>query len=158
LGKTIRKFLVHYDMIFQVGSDVLFTNMGISLDELTGRVMKGVHISQETFGDSQINADTIIWRAGDACNRVMDRINGLREQVGSHPWGIQQAFNILFNANDPDIDFMPHGKMQSAPIRDLPSAWKPGDFSIHFQVESNEKKYIRCKHFLDTGQVLWRSL
>lgn len=158
-GQLVMKFLAHYDTIFTVGSDVLFTNMAVSLDELTGGVKKGIHISQEACFGSQINADTIIWRAGESCERAIGRLNDLREKVGSHIWGIQQAFNMLFNANpdDPDIDFMPVRKMQSAPVKEWTvSAWQPGDFSIHFLAEDNEKKYMRCKHYLDTGNIFWR--
>ena len=36
-----------------------------------------------------------------------------------------------------------------------PAAWQPGDFSLHCLGLSNANKYKRCKHYLDTGEVIW---
>jgi len=158
-GVTVQKFLSFYEVVFTVGSDVIFSNMETSLDELCGDNLKGIHISLEDTGGSAVNADTIIWRAGESCDRAINRIRALKDQVGAHPWGMQHAFNILYaqNPNDPDIDFVPLRKMQSVPIASKPnSAWKKGDFSIHFLAEDNEMKYKRCKYFLETGSPLWR--
>jgi len=156
----IKNALKEYDMVVTVGSDVLFTRMETPMSFFLFPEDVGVVISDEDIGGSAVNADLIIWRDNAAGERVMARLQAMHADLKDHPWGIQQAFNLIRAKNElpnSDIRFTPCRCLQSTHVKGFPrSMWKPGDFAIHFLGMSNETKYLAVSHFMGTGEVLWR--
>lgn len=155
--EPLRRLLLLYDTVLTVGSDVIFTNMSMTVEDVIGDVTQNVLVSLEDIGGSAVNAEMIIWRRGPGATAVLDKLIGYRDELFNHPWGAQEAFNRMLAERDRDICFLPPRMLQSSPVRTFQnSAWKPGDFALHFLAMSNADKFNRCSHFLQTGEVLWR--
>jgi len=154
----VARALVNYDVVFAVGSDVIFTDLSKPLSTFF-HGEEGVVVSLEDIGGSPTNADTLLFRNGAAYRAVMDHVNDEQETWSRDPWGWQSWFNRqLVTPTVPGaIRFAALRELQSTPVQTFPkSAWRPGDFALHFLAMSNVDKYNRCSYFLQTGEVLWR--
>lgn len=152
----LRHLLLEYDVICTPGSDVIFTDLLKPLSFFAD-TNYGAIMSLEDIGGSPVNNDLMLWLRGDKVIRVLDRMATLWGSVKDHPWVVQQSLNIMRAEGNTDVKFLPCRELQSTPVRSFPkSAWQPGDFALHFLAMSNEDKYMRCEHFLRTGEVMWR--
>lgn len=152
----LRHLLLEYDVICTTGSDVIFTDLQKPLSFFADTDY-GAIMSLEDIGGSPVNNDLMLWLRGEKVIRVLDRMATLWGSVKDHPWVVQQSLNIMRAEGNTDVKFLPCRELQSTPVRSFPkSAWQPGDFALHFLAMSNEDKYMRCDHFLRTGEVIWR--
>ena len=152
----LRRLLLEYDVVCTAGSDVIFTDLQKPLAHFVDPDY-GAIMSLEEIGGSPVNNDLMLWQRGEKVIRVLDRMATLWGTVKDHPWEVQQSLNIMRTEGTTDVKFLPCRELQSTPVRSFPkSAWRPGDFALHFLAMDNEDKYKRCEHFLRTGEVLWR--
>lgn len=156
----IEKTLREYDLVLSIGSDVVFTDLKKPLAYFTTTCpTAAVIISQEAIGGSQTNADMILWREDMGAEYVIKELWRNWAHYADDPWGPQAVFNAWLEHGGcgTEIDFLPCRELQSAPVRGFPrSMWQPGDFALHFLGMPLQEKINRCKHFLTTGEVLWR--
>lgn len=142
-----------YDFVFTIGSDVVITNPAPPFESFLQKHC--VAISLEDIGGSQCNFDTVVWGPGKV--HVIEQLQKRQAEWINHPWGMQEAFNILFREKSPLVRFVPLREMQSTHVKGFPkSMWQPGDFICHFLGAPNDDKYRRIQHFLETGTILWR--
>jgi hypothetical protein len=145
-----------YDRVLQVGSDVLFTNMSVPLDHFCDGT-HAVFIQDEGCGYPCVNFDVVIWQGAEGTQSVIEMLRKTRPLYETHRFGVQTGMTLL--SKDPAmaglIKTYPPRFMQSAPFIGYPAAWQPGDFSLHCLGLSNANKYKRCKHYLDTGELIW---
>lgn len=154
----VEETLKQYDLVFTVGSDVLFTSPEVALTRFL-RGDEGVVISLEDIGGSRCNADTILWRSSPTGHAVIHRARFTDDDWKEHPWGLQEWFNRQYvKIHDGNgIRFAALREMQSTHVKGFPkSMWQPGDFALHFLGMSNAAKFKGCAHFLRTGEVMWR--
>lgn len=158
----VDRLLDPYEIVVTVGSDVLFTRMETPIESFL-QPGNGVVISEEDVGGSKVNADLIIWTDWIEGRHIVDLLKQSAGKWLSHPWGVQQGFNLLRDAKVrggkglEGVRFAPCRELQSSAVRGFPkSMWQPGDFALHFLGMSNEDKLTKVQHFLKTGEVLWR--
>lgn len=145
-----------YDRVLTVGSDIIFTCPELSLERFdNGR--HSVFIGAEGLNSSPVNFDMVLWKGAGAA-QVIDTLRLNRPMYKDHPWGLQMGMALL--ARMPDmaelLKVYPPRYMQSAPFPNQPGTWESGDFALHFVGMPNKAKFDGCRHFLTTGEVLWR--
>jgi hypothetical protein len=148
----------HYDKILTVGSDVIFTRPETPLHRLDDGC-HGMFIQDEGIGYPTVNFDVVLWADREKCGQIISRLRARRGEYIQHAHGLQAGVNLLQHDTEVGsfIKVLPPRTMQSAPFLGYPEgAWQPGDFAIHFLGMCNEEKYLRARHFLETGDVLWR--
>lgn len=147
-----------YDWVLTIGSDVIITKPEVPLSAFDDG-FHSVFIGEEGLGLDIVNFDVVLWKRGDGCRRVIDRLRELKPQWMQHSWGLQAGVNMMLMNKElkDDLGVYQARAMQSAPFLNRRSTWQAGDFALHFLGGSNADKYAGCKQFLDTGTVRWRS-
>lgn len=140
-----------HDLVFTLGSDVVITNPAMPLSGFAPA--RGVAVAAQGFGNSLVNADTVIWMR-DGFTDADNVLRGLCNKWQSHAFGIQGAFNDCIEQNLQPFKLLPARSLQSAAWRGA-AAWAEGDFSIHFFGDTNANKVRRISQFLKTGTVAW---
>lgn len=153
----ILALLPHYDRILTVGSDVLFTDMSVPLDKFDDGE-RSVFICEEGLGSSWLNFDVVLWTKPDGVREIIRLLRETRADYADHPWGLQAGMAMLaaHRKYESLIRVLPPRSMQSSPYVGHRGAWQRGDFALHFVGMSNADKREGCRHFLETGGVIWR--
>jgi len=157
--KIWEDILRDYDLIFNVGSDVIFTNMNKPLTDFLDDKC-GMVIALEGCGSGWTNPDTLLLRKGDACNRLIQILKNT-----THDWSkvwtkIQYAFESMYEKKpgyetvEGDLRFAPVRDMQSSYLVRAPNAqWREGDFALHVFNTQTSNKEVWCKKFLETREI-----
>lgn len=154
----ILDLLPRYDRVLTVGSDVIFTDIDRPLDHFDDGV-HNVFVQTEGLSCSPtINFDLVLWSGSDGVRMVIEQLRQTRADYETHPWGLQWGMTMLSKdarMAERHIKTYPPRFMQSAPYPNTPGTWHPGDFALHFVGMSNVRKLSGCKHYLETGEVIW---
>lgn len=153
----ILDLLPRYDRILTVGSDVIFTNMGMPLDEFDDGE-HSVFITEEGLGSAWLNFDVVLWTKSAGVRDVIAALRETRPRYVEHPWGLQAGIAML--ASEPHMQHLIgiYGPrtMQSSPYIGHPGMWYEGDFALHFVGMSNKDKLAGCREYLEKGSIAWR--
>jgi len=137
--------LPNYDRILQVGSDVIFTDIGRPLDVFDDGE-HSVFIQDEGAGYPTVNFDVVLWTKAEGVRTVIEQLRQTRADYEHHRFGLQTGMTLL--TKDPHMQSL----IKVMPPRSLQS----GDFSLHFFGYSNEDKVVGCERFLHRGQLMLR--
>jgi hypothetical protein len=156
LWEHFRAHLSNYDIIVSIGSDVLFTNYDKPLTDFisTGHA---VTLGAENINrcGCPINADLMIWHNSHQTNELIDWSINCEKNYKSHKWLTQGYWMDLVLGGYKGINVLPCRMLQSAPYKNTPMEWQPGDFSLHFLGMDNNRKYEGCKAFLENKTINW---
>jgi len=158
--KLILDLLTEFDVVIQMGSDILFTNMGISILSLIKPGM-ALTMGPDPCADFPVNGDFMIWQRSPLVEELFKKIDTWQDENATR-FGSQDAIKHLLETGQANgLDVLPSRVLQSfphkssilEPVREN-CFWEPGDFSIHFVGGDNVKKVIDVLLFLHANMIL----
>jgi hypothetical protein len=152
----MRAALREYEHVFQVGSDVVITNLGIKLESLLVPGKCLVVGAESLNPRTPLNMDTCLWTSGPNADALLDAWDGLREQFIHHEHFAQAALIHLYHQDywKQHIAIAPPRAMQSHPWKNTATCWQPGDFAMHLIMLPNGDwgKYVAARTLVDWGE------
>ena len=166
----LRKAMENYDVVFCVGSDVVFTDIKTPLTKfIDGGDSVGYYVAEEGRSpttEAWTNFDFNIYMNNPAGVAVINEIEMLEaNRAAMRPpvptlYGTQSTIDYMLRFI-PEIRKMmrvhPPRAMQSLPHEyaivglneyNKNNFWQPGDFSVHYIIGDNKWKYEKCKKFI----------
>lgn len=163
----LKALLSRYQWVFLVGSDVIFTAPELTVESRlsdSGSVYCAA-TDLKLAGSCELNNDTLIIRNDVGGVAYLDALVSTRSAYEDHPQLAQATTLDIVNGRikpdglrRSDVVVLPDRVLQSLPIQDSPTTWRPGDFAIHFATGDNADKLRRVRQFLDDGTVCWRPI
>lgn len=143
--RHIGRILAQHDAVLTVGSDVVFTNLGIAVEHII-QPDDSVIMSREMTGRSKINNDVVIWMN---CKPAFDLLAWLIEEnprwhqkMTAGAWQSHLADNAemlsMVTIKEPRV-------MNSTDFLEEEWAWKPMDWVCHCHGGTIENKMDRVR-------------
>lgn len=132
----LKKLLPQFDCVITHGSDVLFMNQRITVDEVCTAAghTKGVMFAREAHTDWPINNDVGIWLNDEHSMRVIDQLIATWETWRDFPWLWQhQVWNLIQTDKEfaASVTLTNPRMMNASPGGDNEARWKIGDWLCH---------------------------
>jgi hypothetical protein len=161
LLERILEQLSHYDAVMTVGSDVLFMNMRIRIEEMCSPqdniVMAREELGNYDAGWSRINNDVMIWVSTDKTRAVIQRLIADREKWLVIPQLWQRYLQELIIGEKAEPEIVSAVRLVAPRVMNASNLegerktaqWHMGDWIFHAVCGDNEDKHFRLKHYLD---------
>lgn len=156
----ILELLPLYKAVLTVGSDVLFMNQRVRIEDVL-RPTDNIVLARESIGKSeegwsQINNDVVIWANTDKTKEVLQRLIYDRPHWINGPQLWQRHFqNLLLGekAEDSIIEAvrLVEPRVMNATHEEGPqkiSKWEMGDWIFHALCGPNERKFALLQYYL----------
>lgn len=159
--KYVLDLLPHYKGILAIGSDVLFMNHLVRIeDNITSS--DNIVLARECSGKpedgwSQINNDVVIWMNTDKTRMVLQRLISDMPKWINGPQLWQSHFQKLLIGEKSESEIMEavrlvEPRVMNSNVEEGPqkiSKWEMGDWIFHALCGPNERKFILLKHYLE---------
>ncbi len=162
---AIRSRLALYDVVITIGSDVLFMNPAVRIEDRVRDedhiVMAREDIGEHEKGWSLINNDVMIWRNTPEALAVLDRIIADTPKWAAYPQLWQRHLqNLLFSPEEMDsgvvaaVRLVEPREMNASNFegQKKSSKWQMGDWIYHAVCGSNEDKYSRLRYYIEMAK------
>ncbi len=149
----LKKLLPQFDVVVTHGSDVLFMNQSITVDEVcfSAGHNRGVMFAREAHTDWPINNDVGVWWNDARSMAVIDQLIKTWETWRDYPYLWQ---NQIWNLIQTDVELSKFVTltnprvMNASPGGDNEARWKIGDWLCHFLGHNEDTKITVAQRML----------
>lgn len=160
-----KNLLLNYELVFTVGSDVLFTDFNRNIFDFLD-LNKDINVCEEGLGVSITNGEIVFYKRG--CEKFLDVVDILQKENPLVTFGTQSILNSFFEQApdyaDEHINLIEKGKLQSYLLNPIDLAvrkknigneinkviWKHNkSFILHAIGGSNQEKYERISEKME---------
>ncbi len=138
-GKLVhlKAILPQFDVVVTHGSDVLFMNQSVTVDEVCFKAghKSGVMFAREAHTDWPLNNDVGIWFNDERSHKILDRLIATWETWQDYPYLWQsQVWNLIQTDKEMAacVTLTNPRMMNASPGGDNEARWKIGDWVCHF--------------------------
>jgi hypothetical protein len=139
-------FLPFYDAVMTIGTDILFMNQDIALDDIFP-ISFDQQICDEHIGGSAYNNDVMLWRNAPSTFVLINEIISKKSEYEKYALKWQQHICDLIRAINPLISKM--NRVDEHVMNTYPDHWKDGDFILHCYFKNLEEKIKITKEFIE---------
>lgn len=157
--EVIRRNLSNYDVVLSIGSDVLFMNPHLRIEDFV-RADDHVVLAREDIGEhekgwSLINNDVMIWRNTAQAAAVLDQVIADRAVWAEYPQLWQRHLQNMLLSPDAVEEVKAAVRLVEPRVMNASnfegtkkqSRWQMGDWIYHAVCGSNEDKYARLRYY-----------
>jgi hypothetical protein len=143
--KMLRYLLPLYDAIMTIGTDVLFMNYGIRLENIFPPEAEQ-QIAKENTSGCEYNNDVMIWRNAPSTFDLLGEIVGKRDEYERHPMNWQ--FHICNMIRYKDSAIAKTNLVDEHVMNTFEPHWRDGDFIVHFYMYPYNDKIRLANEYL----------
>jgi hypothetical protein len=138
-------FLPFYDAVMTIGTDVLFMNHNINLDDIFPATADQ-QIAKENIGGSTHNSDVVMWRNTQSTVDIINQLLNERERYEKTAMKWQGHICEMIRTGNPLIGKM--NQVDEHVMNTYPGHWKDGDFILHSYFSPLPEKIKITKEYL----------